>query len=257
MTRTLLSWNVNGLRALHKRGGFVDWLLREQPDALCLQEIKALPEQLDPDLREVAGYHAYFNSGEFKGYSGVALYTREEPLDVAFGLGVPEFDAEGRLVQADYGAFVLFGVYFPNGRMGSERLDFKMRFYDAFLDRIESLRAEGRRIVVCGDVNTAHTAIDLARPGPNSKVSGFLPHERAWIDRWLAAGYVDTFRLFSGEPGHYTWWANWANSRARNIGWRIDYFVVSDDLAPCVERSWILSDVYGSDHCPIGLELNV
>ena len=256
MTRTLLSWNVNGLRALHKRGMFVEWLLKEQPDALCLQETKALPEQLDPELFAVEGYRAYFNSAERKGYSGVALYSREEPLDVSYGLGVPEFDAEGRVVQADYGAFTLFGVYFPNGQMSAERLDFKMRFYDAFLDRIESLRADGKRIVVCGDVNTAHTEIDLARPGPNAKNSGFLPEERAWIDKWLAAGYVDTFRMFSADPGNYTYWDQRFNSRSRNVGWRIDYFMVSDDLAPRVERAWIMSDVYGSDHCPVGIELN-
>ncbi len=257
MTRTLLSWNVNGLRALHKRGGFVELLRQEQPDMICLQETKALPDQLDADLKEIEGYHAYFHSAERKGYSGVALYSREEPLDVSYGLGVPEFDAEGRMVQADYGAFVLFGVYFPNGQMSAERLDYKMRFYDAFLERVESLRAAGRRIVACGDVNTAHTKIDLARPGPNAKVSGFLPEERAWIDKLLAAGYVDTFRMFCDEPGHYTYWDQRFNSRARNVGWRIDYFVVSKELAPSVERAWILSDVYGSDHCPIGLELNV
>ena len=256
MTRTLLSWNVNGLRALHRHGDFMDWFLKEQPDALCLQETKALAEQLDPALLQIEGYHAYFNSAERKGYSGVALYSREEPREVVHGLGIPEFDSEGRVIQADYGSFLLFGVYFPNGKMSPERLNYKMRFYDAFLQRIESLRADGRDVVVCGDVNTAHTEIDLARPGPNAKFSGFLPEERAWIDQWLAAGYLDTFRMFSDEPGNYTYWDQKFDSRSRNVGWRIDYFVVSQALAPRVERAWILSDVYGSDHCPIGIELN-
>ena len=256
MSRTLISWNVNGLRALHRHGNFMDWFIEERPDVLCLQETKALPEQLDRALRQVDGYHVHFNSAERKGYSGVALYTREEPREIVKGLGIPEFDVEGRLIEARYDAFVLFNVYFPNGKMSPERLDYKMRFYDAFLERIESVRAGGASIVVCGDVNTAHAEIDIARPGPNAKVSGFLPQERAWIDAWLAAGYLDTFRLFCDEPGHYTYWDQKFDARSRNVGWRIDYFMVDAALGPRVERAWICADVYGSDHCPIGIALN-
>ena len=257
MTLSLLSWNVNGLRAVHRRGAFVDWLLKEQPDVLCLQETKALPEQLDSELKQIDGYHIYFNSAERKGYSGVAMYTRSEPKEISYGLGIDEFDVEGRVIQADFDSFLLFGVYFPNGRMSAERLDYKMRFYDAFLERIDTLRSQGRNIVVCGDVNTAHRTIDLARPVPNSKVSGFLPEERAWVDKWLARGYLDTFRMFNDEPDHYTYWDQRFDSRSRNVGWRIDYFIVNAELAPRVESAWIMPDVHGSDHCPIGLELNV
>ena len=257
MTLSLLSWNVNGLRAVHRRGAFVEWLLKEQPDVLCLQETKALPEQLDPELKQIDGYHVYFNSAERKGYSGVAMYTRTEPKQISYGLGIDEFDVEGRVIQADFDSFLLFGVYFPNGRMSAERLSYKMRFYDAFLEHIEALRSQGRDIVVCGDVNTAHRTIDLARPGPNSNVSGFLPEERAWLDKWLARGYLDTFRMFCDGPDHYTYWDQRFDSRSRNVGWRIDYFITNEELAPRIERAWISPDVHGSDHCPIGLELNL
>jgi exodeoxyribonuclease-3 len=250
----ILSWNVNGLRAVHKKG-LLDWLAREKPDILCLQETKAHEEQLPGALRVVEGYGAWFSSAEKKGYSGVALYSRPEPREVKTGFGRKKFDVEGRIIIADYGAFVLYNIYFPNGKMSKERLEYKMDFYDAFLDHAERTRKQGRDIVVCGDVNTAHKEIDLARPKDNETVSGFLPVERAWIDKLLARGYVDAFRMFDERPGMYTWWDLKSRARERNVGWRIDYFFVNEELAERVESSFILSDVTGSDHCPIGLEL--
>ncbi len=255
MGRTILfSWNVNGLRAAHGKG-FLDWFLASKPDVLCVQETKAREEQLPPELREVEGYHAYFSAPERRGYSGVALYSRPEPASVKGGFGIPRFDSEGRTLIADYGDFVLFNVYFPNGKQSRERLRYKMEFYDAFLDHAEALRGKGKAIIACGDFNTAHREIDLARPKENSKVSGFLPEERAWMDKFVEHGYVDTFRIFDREPGRYTWWDLKTRARERNIGWRIDYFFVSEELRERVKAACILPEVMGSDHCPIGMEL--
>jgi exodeoxyribonuclease-3 len=252
----ILSWNVNGLRAAYKKGLLV-WLLRERPDVLCLQETKAAPDQLPPDLKEVEGYHAYFASAERKGYSGVALYTRLEPREIRGGFGVEKFDREGRTQLADFGDFLLFNVYFPNGKASAARLRYKMAFYRAFLAHVDKLKAKGARIIICGDVNTAHKEIDLARPRENEKTSGFLPEERAWLDKFIARGFVDTFRMFDREPGRYTWWDQKTRARERNVGWRIDYFFVSDNFAEKVKAAYILPEVMGSDHCPIGLEVDV
>ena len=257
MTVTAYSWNVNGLRAVHKKGTFLDFLQGESPDILAIQEIKSMTEQLPAEVRHVEGYHAYFNPAERKGYSGVALYTKQEPLDVLYGFGIPEFDSEGRTIIAEYPGFTLMAHYYPNGKMSEERLDYKMRFYDAFLAFADGLKAAGQPLVICGDVNTAHTSIDLARPGPNAKLSGFLPEERAWMDRWFEHGYADSFRMFNQEGGNYTYWDQRFDSRSRNVGWRIDYFVVSNNLKNKVKRSWIMPEVMGSDHCPIGIELDV
>jgi exodeoxyribonuclease-3 len=251
---TILSWNVNGIRAAYGKG-FLEWFLEARPDIMCLQETKAGAEQLPPELREVEGYHAYFSEPDRKGYSGVGLYSRREPASVKAGFGIPRFDHEGRTLVADYGDYVLINVYFPNGKASRERLRYKMEFYDAFLDYADALRKKGRGIVACGDFNTAHQEIDLARPKENSKVSGFLPEERAWMDKLVSHGYLDAFRLFNSDPGQYTWWDLKTRARERNIGWRIDYFFVSEDLRRRVKASYILSDVAGSDHCPIGLEL--
>jgi exodeoxyribonuclease-3 len=257
MTRLrLLSWNVNGLRAAHKKG-FLTWFRAERPDVLCLQETKAAPTQLPAELREVEGYRVYFTEAERKGYSGVATYTRVEPAAVAHGFGVKEFDREGRTQVLDFGAFLLFNVYFPNGKMSAARLRYKMAFYDAFLARVQALTAAGRHVVVCGDVNTAHQEIDLARPRENSKVSGFLPEERAWLDEFVAAGFVDTFRMFHAEPAQYTWWDYKTRARERNVGWRIDYFFVSANFKNAVKAAFILPQVRGSDHCPVGVDVEV
>ena len=251
------SWNVNGLRAAY-RNGFLDWFASVSPDIVCVQETKAHPEQLPTELVQVPGYDAYFASATTrKGYSGVALYTKQPPMDVRYGFGIPEFDDEGRTIAADFGHFVLLDIYFPNGRSSEERLRYKMRFYDAFLEFVTSLKASGKNIVLCGDVNTAHREVDIARPKENSKTSGFLPEERAWMDRFVGHGFVDTFRMFNTEPGNYTWWDLISRARDRNVGWRIDYFFVNEAFRGHVKNAFILPNVMGSDHCPIGVELEL
>jgi exodeoxyribonuclease-3 len=250
----LLCWNVNGIRAVRGKG-FLDWFYKESPDILCLQETKAHLDQLDADLKEPDGYHTYWNYPERKGYSGVAIFTREEPLNIRYDMGETELVLEGRVIVAEYPEFTLMNIYFPNGKKDQERLDYKMTFYDVFLQHADTLKEAGRKLVVCGDLNTAHNEIDLARPKENSKISGFLPEERAWMDRFVAHGYIDTFRHFNKEPNQYTWWDLKSGARERNVGWRLDYFFVSENLLPSVARAFIMPDVMGSDHCPVGIVL--
>ncbi|WP_406661145.1 exodeoxyribonuclease III [Methanolobus sp. ZRKC3] len=252
----LISWNVNGIRAAQKKG-LLDWLDVEKPDILCVQETKARKEQLDSQLAEPNGYHSYFSSAEKKGYSGVALYSKTEPESVKCGFGIDKFDTEGRTLIADYGDFVLFNIYFPNGKASKERLEYKMEFYNAFLEYADTLKGRGKKIIVCGDVNTAHNEIDLARPKENEKISGFLPQERAWIDKLLSHGYVDTFRSFNQEPENYTWWSMRTRARERNVGWRIDYFYASENIVENITDAFIMPDVMGSDHCPIGIDMKI
>ena len=252
----ILCWNVNGIRAAGGKG-FLPWLRTENPEILCLQETKAHPEQLDPELRQPPGYRAYWNNPARKGYGGVATFSRHEPVNVSTTLGTGEFDTEGRVIAAEYPEFWLFNVYFPNGKKDESRLKYKMDFYQRFLDYVNTLMAQGKRLIVCGDFNTAHKEIDLARPKENAKVSGFLPIERAWLDTFAASGYVDTFRHFNKEPHQYTWWDLKTGARERNVGWRIDYFFVTQNLLPSLTRAFIMPDVIGSDHCPIGIVLKV
>ncbi|MDP2216490.1 MAG: exodeoxyribonuclease III [Methanolobus sp.] len=252
----IISWNVNGIRSVQKKG-FLEWLQKEQPDILCIQETKAQKEQLGSELTEVKGYCSYFSSAEKKGYSGVALYTKKEPLSIKCGFGIPKFDREGRILIADYGEFILFNIYFPNGKSSPERLDYKMEFYDAFLEYALELKKQGKKLIICGDVNTAHREIDLARPKENETISGFLPEERAWIDRFLSQGYVDTFRFLHPEPGQYTWWSVRSGARARNVGWRIDYFYASENAMENIRDSFIMPEVPGSDHCPLGIVIEL
>jgi exodeoxyribonuclease-3 len=251
---TMLSWNVNGVRAAHRKG-FLDWLAQATPDILCLQETRVEEAQLPAALAQPDGYHAYWNSSRRKkGYSGTAILTRTEPLDVQFGLGVEEFDQEGRTIVAQYPDFTLLNCYFPNGGRDLKRLPFKMAFYDAFLARCEQLRRQGHAVIFCGDVNTAHKEIDLAHPKGNETHTGFLPQERAWIDQVIEAGYTDTFRYFYPDlTGQYTWWSMPTRARERNVGWRLDYFFVANELLGQVADAFILPDVTGSDHCPVGL----
>jgi exodeoxyribonuclease-3 len=255
-TIRVLSWNVNGLRAVHRKG-FLEWFTKASPDILCLQETKADQSQLPEGLSLVEGYYSYFASAERKGYSGVALYTRIKPIQVTLGFGVDAVDKEGRVIIADYGQFVLCNIYFPNGRSSQERLAYKMRFYDAFLEFVDKVRDAGRAVVVCGDVNTAHREIDLARPKANEGTSGFLPEERAWVDKFLSHGYVDTFRMFNDQPGQYTYWDQMTRARDRNVGWRIDYFFVNQGFAEQVKAAYIHPEVMGSDHCPIGIDVDL
>ncbi len=254
--KRLLCWNVNGIRAI-KNKGFLEWFQKESPDILCLQETKAQPDQLDADLKEAKDYNVYWNYPEKKGYAGVAVYTREKPQEVKYDLDKGGLDTEGRGIIAEYPAFTLFNVYFPNGGAGNKRVPYKLDFYDVFLKYADSLVKAGRKLVICGDVNTAHKEIDLARPKENVKNTGFLPEERAWMDKFVSHGYVDTFRYFHKEPQQYTYWDMKSGARARNVGWRIDYFFVSENLLPSVTSAFILPEVTGSDHCPIGITLKV
>jgi exodeoxyribonuclease-3 len=252
----IISWNVNGLRSAYKKG-FLDWLEKEIPDIVCIQETKADKIQLPPELHNVKGYLPFFVSASKKGYSGVALYTKQKPEKIEYGLGIERFDHEGRVIIAYYKEFILYNIYFPNGKASRERLEFKMDFYDAFLDLVLKKKNQGNRIIICGDVNTAHKEIDLARPKENEDTSGFLPEERAWIDKLTSNGFADTLRVFNKDPGQYTWWDLKTRARERNVGWRIDYFFVSENLTKNLKSSFIQKDVTGSDHCPIGIEINL
>jgi exodeoxyribonuclease-3 len=252
----LISWNVNGVRSVRSKG-FLTNLMEGKPDIVCLQETKIQPDQLDDYLKGPPGYRAFWAFPERKGYGGVATFSREEPRDVHYDLGENSLDMEGRVITAEYPEFVLFNIYFPNGKANQERLDYKMAFYDVFLEHADALRREGRKIIVCGDVNTAHNEIDIARPKENSNRSGFLRIERDWMDKFESHGYVDTFRRLHGDEVQYTWWDLKTGARARNVGWRIDYSYVSEDLLPSVAGSFMMSDVMGSDHCPIALDLEI
>jgi exodeoxyribonuclease-3 len=256
MTKTIkiLSWNVNGIRAAHRKG-FLDWLATESPDILCVQETKATPDQLSVDLISPQGYYTYWSLPNKKGYSGVAVFTRHEPCNVETNMGIARFDDEGRMLQLGFQDFTLLNVYFPNGKMGPERLQFKMDFYEAFLDHVEALRRKIPRIMFVGDVNTAHNEIDLARPKENSTVSGFLPIEREWMDKAVARGYEDTFRRFYRDKVQYSWWDLKSRARERNVGWRIDYVFVTSEMLDSVKSAFILTEVMGSDHCTVGIEL--
>jgi len=250
----LLSWNVNGIRAVYKKG-FLDWFKKEKPDILCLQETKAMKEQLSDDLLNVNGYTSYFSSAERKGYSGTATYTKHDPLKVSNGIGIKKFDNEGRFLITEFDEFILFNIYFPNGKAKKERLQYKMDFYESFLKHLKKLLKQDKKIVICGDVNTAHKEIDLARPKENEKISGFLPEEREWIDKLLMTGFIDTLRVYNQKPEQYTWWDMMTRARDRNVGWRIDYFFISENLKNNLKNAFILPDVMGSDHCPVGIEL--
>jgi exodeoxyribonuclease-3 len=250
----LYSWNVNGIRSAANKG-LVDWFMQTQPDILCLQETKAHPEQVPPGLANPVGYHCYWNPARRRGYSGVAVFSRKKPAAAGYGLGIEIFDQEGRVIELQYEQFTLLNIYFPNGQRDHGRVPFKLDFCEAVLARCETLRKSGQKVIVCGDFNTAHREIDLRNPKTNRDTSGFLPEERAWIDRFIAHGYIDTFRVFNREGGNYSWWSYRFSARERNIGWRIDYFFVSPDLAGELEDAFILPEVPGSDHCPVGISL--
>jgi exodeoxyribonuclease-3 len=251
----LASWNVNGIRAAEKKG-FLDWLDQCDADIVCLQETKAHPDQLSEELKSPPGYAAHFASAEKKGYSGVALYTKLEPKSVA-PLGVDRFDAEGRVLVAEYDAFTLITGYFPNSQDAGARLDYKLDYCGTMLQYCNDIVSSGRHVVLCGDFNIAHQPIDLANPKANENNAGYLPEERQWMDEFLGAGYVDTFRSFNTEGGNYTWWSYRFKSREKNIGWRLDYHCVNRGFADAVVESAIESETLGSDHCPVRLSLDV
>lgn len=249
----LFSWNVNGIRALEKKG-FSSWLQTCGADIVMLQETKCSQEQLSDALCKPEGFHAEWCAAEKKGYSGVATFSRT-PAAAARGLGNSRFDSEGRVLISTFSSFILINTYFPSGSSGMERVGFKLEFYRHFLDIVRGYMARGERVIIAGDVNTAFAEIDLARPRENRKTSGFLPEERAALGEFFAAGLVDTFRHIRPTEAKYSWWSQVTNARERNIGWRLDYFLVSPNLLPYVVDADIHPDVLGSDHCPVSLTL--
>lgn len=247
----LLSWNVNGIRAIEKKG-FIETLIDLDPDFIGLQETKAQPDQLSDALKNIPGYYSYWHSAEKKGYSGVACYTRREPMAVHYGIGEEEFDREGRVITLEYPSYYLVNIYFPNAGDGLKRLDFKLRFNDALLQFTRGLEQK-KTVILCGDFNVAHKEIDLKNPKNNGKNPGFTPEERAWMDSFIAAGYIDTFRKYDQSAEQYSWWSYRFNARARNIGWRIDYFCVSGCGEKNLVNAAIRQEIMGSDHCPVEL----
>ncbi len=250
----IISWNVNGIRAVEKKG-FIDFVKESDGDIIAIQETKASEEQLGDNLLNIDGYRSYFKCATKKGYSGVAIYTKKEPLKIE-DLGVEEFDDEGRTIIAHYEKFILINCYFPNSQAEGARLDYKLRFCDEILDRCNALVKEGKNIVLCGDYNIAHTPIDLKNPKSNEKNAGYLPQEREWMTKFLSNGYSDVFReAHADEEGHYTWWSYRFKAREKNIGWRIDYLCVNESFKDSVKDPEILNDVMGSDHCPVSLKI--
>jgi len=247
----IISWNVNGLRSVLRKN-FLDYLAKEEPDILCLQETKAGPddvEQLWP-----AAYVTHWNTAQKKGYSGTVIFTRERPLAVTRGIGMAEHDNEGRVLTAEYGGFFLVNVYVPNSKRELTRLAYRQQWDRDFLRYLKKLERK-KPVIFCGDLNVAHTEIDLANPKANVRNHGFTPEERAGFTAFVSAGFLDTFREFEKAGGHYTWWSPLSNARARNVGWRIDYFLISASLRPRLKRAFIRHDIHGSDHCPVGIEL--
>ncbi|MBP9749669.1 MAG: exodeoxyribonuclease III [Candidatus Pacebacteria bacterium] len=251
----IVSWNVNGLRAVARKELLYPMFMELRPDVLLLQETKAHPDQLPDTVRNVPSYQAFFDNHHSKGgYSGTAIYTKREPIEVTYGMGVEQFDCEGRMVTAFYDDLIVSNIYFPNGGQGPERLAYKFAYYEAFLEYIQGLRAKNP-VIWGGDVNTAHEEIDLARPRENSQTTGFLPEERAWLDEVVALGWIDTFRHFHPtKEGAYSYWDMKTRARDRNVGWRIDYLFASPDLLPRLTKATMHSNVIGSDHCPISVD---
>lgn len=249
----IITWNVNGIRAAETKGLY-KWMKLEQPEILCLQETKAYPEVLTTKFIDQPGYYSSFASADKKGYSGVVTYSKTKPIRESF-LGIEEFDSEGRYLESEFENFVIINTYFPNSQKEGKRIDYKLRFCDAILDRMNNLRSDGKSLILCGDYNIAHKEIDLKNPKTNGKNPGFLPEERAWMDKFLEAGYIDLFRFFDPSPGKYTWWSYRFSAREKNIGWRIDYFGVTEDILDVATNCEILDQVMGSDHCPVLMEL--
>jgi exodeoxyribonuclease-3 len=249
------TWNVNGIRAVMKKG-LKEWLVSESPDVLCLQEIKALHQQLNVDQKDFPGYSVLWNSAERPGYSGVATLLKNESLEVQAGLGEPRFDVEGRVLRTRHPGFLLYNIYFPNGQRGQERLSYKLDFYARLLEHCDASHASGENIIITGDFNTAHRPIDLRNPKQNETNSGFMPVERAWIDKLLEHGFVDIYRSLYPERVQYTWWTYRVGARERNVGWRLDYFLVSEKMVDRIRDVIIHDDVPGSDHCPVTLLLD-
>ena len=252
----LLSWNVNGIRAAVKKG-FLEYLEDQNPEIICIQETKAHKEQLTSEILKDHGYFTYWHSGQKKGYSGVATFCKEEPLYIQEGIGIKKYDDEGRVLITEHNKFLLYNIYFPNGQKNEERLKYKLDFYDDLLPLINDQVESGNNVIVTGDWNTAHRPIDLARPNENKNTSGFMPIEREKLDKYILNGWVDTFRLFQAEGGRYSWWTYRFGARDRNIGWRIDYFFVNEGMVEICTDADIHQNIFGSDHCPVSLILDL
>ncbi len=250
----IYSWNVNGIRAVHKKGELLKFFDTYNPDILCIQETKAQAEQLDESILEIPNYHYYIESAEKKGYSGVLVYSKEKALSVR-NMGNEEFDCEGRYIEIEYADFTLINCYFPNSQNKGKRLDYKLGFNHALQARVQELTENGVKAMICGDYNVAHTEIDLKNPKTNTKNAGFLPEERQWMSEFLNAGMIDTFRAINGDTIKYSWWSYRMNARERNIGWRIDYFCINQLLKNQLTDAQILNEVFGSDHCPVMIEI--
>ncbi len=252
----IISYNVNGIRAALKKN-WLDWIKEEDPDIICIQETKAHPDQLDLEVFEKAGYNSYWYSAEKKGYSGVAILSKTVPTQVVYGCGIEKYDNEGRILRADFGDFSVLSCYFPSGSSGDARQAFKMDFLADFKMYIEALRKERPQLLISGDVNICHKPIDIHNPKSNKNSSGFLPEERQWVTDFLELGYVDTFREFDEGPDNYTWWTYRFGARGKNLGWRIDYHFITQNLMDKLQGAAILSDIVHSDHCPIRINLDV
>ncbi|MBE6499488.1 MAG: exodeoxyribonuclease III [Methanobrevibacter thaueri] len=256
MSIKLVSWNVNGIRAVSKKEEFWNWFDNTDADIINFQEVRASHDKIPKKLVDVNGFHQYFNEAEKKGYSGVGTYSKIEPVEIVKGLGVEELDFEGRVLRIKYPDFYLYNIYFPNSGMNAKRLDFKVDFCNALLDQLVELKNQGENLVITGDYNIAHHPIDVYNPKNCEGKSGYLPEERAWLDELEKEGFIDTFRLFDDGEDNFTWWSYRTRARERNAGWRLDYFYVNEEIKNKVKSAEILSDIYGSDHCPVTLELD-
>jgi exodeoxyribonuclease-3 len=251
----ILTYNVNGIRAALRKD-FFSWLKDVNPDIVCLQEIKANPDQFETSIFANLGYHCFWNPAEKKGYSGVAILSKRKPKHVEYGCGIEEFDFEGRILRADFDEFSVISVYFPSGSSGDIRQEFKMKFLIHFQNYINDIKRDFSKLIISGDYNICHKAIDIHNPQRNKNTSGFLPEEREWMSQFILSGFIDSFRHLNSEPNNYSWWSYRANARAKNLGWRIDYNMISKNLLSNLSRSAILSQAVHSDHCPVLVELD-
>lgn len=250
----IISYNINGIRAAINKG-LVDWLKEAKPDVLCIQETKAQPDQIDAPAFEALGYRCYCFSAQKKGYSGVAILSKKQPDTIVYGMDNEPYDNEGRVLQADFGDITIISAYFPSGSYGDIRQEFKMRFLYDFKQYVEKLRKTRPKLIISGDYNICHKPIDINHPERHKKSSGFLPEEREWFDKFLETGFVDTFRQYDKSSEKYSWWSYRAGSRGKNLGWRIDYNLITENLLPDLQNAYILPDVFHSDHCPVVIEI--